>query len=276
MANLRIVYDNAANRSTITASSTAGNLAATNLLTDTKSEVWRSTDTSASLTMTWTNGEIVGMVALPFCSLTSQATIRVRGYTNTADVTPLFDTGTQLACAGSSFGQLQWGVEALGVNAYSYGGAAYAVIWFGHQTVRKLLIDLVDTTNTLGYLEAARIVTGAYWSPVNNCEYGAEVSVVDTSKNERSDAGDLRTDRGTLHKTLSLDVTMMPNTDRNTLWNILRGSGIYRPIYLSLTPENSDSTEEQAYQVYGKWARQASIRYQFLNQFSAQLEIEEV
>ena len=68
---MRIVADNAADRSTLIASSTAGLLAASNLLTDIKSEVWRSTGTSATLTMSWPVAELVGMVALPFCSLLS-------------------------------------------------------------------------------------------------------------------------------------------------------------------------------------------------------------
>lgn len=53
MANLRIIYDNAADRATLTASTTAGALAATNLQRDEKAAIWRSTDTTATLTATW-------------------------------------------------------------------------------------------------------------------------------------------------------------------------------------------------------------------------------
>jgi hypothetical protein len=275
MANLRIVYDNAALRSTLTASTTAGSLAASNLMSDIKSEVWRSTSTSATLTLTWTSAEYVSCVALPFCNLTTAATIRVRGYTNTGDATPAIDTGAQSA-SPTTLGQINWGQQFLGVNSYAYGGGTYAVIWFASTAVKKLVIDLVDTSNTQGYVEAAKLITGAYWTPANNADYGVELTVADSSTHERSDAGDLRTDRGTLHKVLNLDLTMLTSVDRNALWSIYRGNGLSRPIFLSLTPLSDDVVEEQIYQVYGKLSKQGSIRYQFINQFSSTIEIEEI
>ena len=107
MANLRIVYDNAANRATVAASTTAGTLTASNLLTDIKSQVWRSIGTSATLTLEWDDAEMVGMVSLPFASLTSEATIQVLGYLYTTDSNPLFDTGEQFACP-SAFGTFDY------------------------------------------------------------------------------------------------------------------------------------------------------------------------
>jgi hypothetical protein len=274
-ANLRIIYDNATARGTLSASTTAGSLAASNLLTDIKSEVWRSTATTATLTLTWTNSEFVSCVALPFCNLSSAATLRVRGYTNVADATPAIDTGAQYACP-ATFGQVNWGQQFLGANSYAYGGGTYGVIWFASTSVKKLVIDIADTTNVQGYIEASKLITGTYWTPTNNVEYGAELTVADTSTHERSDAGDLRTDRGTLHKVLSLDLTMLTSVDRNGLWNIMRGNGMSRPVFLSMTPLSDDPTEEQIYQVYGKLSKQGSVRYQFINQFTTSLEIEEV
>lgn len=275
MSNLRIVYDNVADNATLAASSTAGSLIVDNLKTDIKSEIWRSTGTSATITLTWSPGEIIGMLAMPFCSLTAAATFRVRAYITAADALPAVDTGVQMACPGTPFGEWEWGMVPLGVNAYSYGGGTYGVIWFPASAYEKIVLDIDDSSNPLGYIEASRIVAGAYWSPVNNTEYGAEITLVDTSKQERSDAGDLKTDRGTLHKVLSFDLSLMPSTDRNALWNILRGNGMYSPIYVSLTPESTDSTEEQIFQVYGKLSKQSPIRYQFINQFNTSVEIEE-
>lgn len=89
MSNLRIVYDNAADRAAITASSTAGALAAANLLTDTKSDVWRATGPSARLTLAWAVAEAIQALVLPFCNLSPTATWRVRA-TNEAPTTNLF------------------------------------------------------------------------------------------------------------------------------------------------------------------------------------------
>jgi hypothetical protein len=277
VANLRVVYDNAAERlSSIVASSTAGSLGVNNLLTNTKAEVWRSTSTTASLTIEWATGELISVVALPFCSLSSAATMRVRGYTIKTDVVAALDTGIKMACPASQFGELDWGNLPLGVNSYAFGGAAYGVIWFPVGAYEKIVVDIADTLNPLGYIEVSKIVTGAYWSPVINTEYGVQVGVQDNSRHERSDAGDLRSDRGVMFKTLSFDLSLMPAGDRNIMWNIIRGKGMSRPVFVSITPEATDSMEEQIFQIYGKLSKQGAIKYQFMNQYSTTIEIEEV
>lgn len=276
MANLRIVYDNAANRASVTASSTAGSLVASNLLTDIKSEVWRSTTTSATITLTWTEGEFLSMVALPFCNLTSAATVRVRAYATASDTIPILDTGEVFAASAPEFESFEWGNALLGANAYAYGGGTYGVVWFEEVVAKKLVIDIADTLNPSGYIEAARLVTGEYWSPVNNADYGLSVNAVDNSRHERSDAGDLRVERGVMFKSLSLELQYMPASDRNAMWNILRGNGMYKPVFLSVCPQSEDEFEEQIFQIYGRLSRSGSMRYQFVNQFSTQLEIEEI
>lgn len=274
MANLRVVYDNAVDRATIVASATAGSLAASNLKTDYKSEIWRSTGQTATLTFTWATGELLGMFALAFCNLTSAATFRIRGYAEATDSVPVFDLSSQ-AASGVSLSDLAWGTEPLGVNAYAYGGGSYGSAWFPQGAYKKLVVDVSDNS-LAGFLEASRAISGPYWSPVYNTEYGCSVGIIDNSKQERTDAGDLRTDRGTVHKTLSFDLNYMPKADRDALFNIIRGNGLFRPIYVSLMPEDSDSLGEQVFQVYGKMAKQASIKYQFLNQYSASLDVEEI
>jgi hypothetical protein len=276
MANsLRVVYDNAADRATITASTTAGSLVPANMQTDYKSEVWRATGVTATLTITWTTGELVGMVAFPFSNLTATASLRVRGYGNATDTTPLIDV-TGMAAAGADFTSFYWGVDPLGANAYSYGGGAYGSLWFPINTYQKIVIDITDSPQS-GYIECSRLVCGRYWTPTYTAEAGATISIIDNSKQERTDAGDLRVDRGTVHKVLNFDLNFLTQLDRNSLWNILRGNGLFKSVYVSLIPESTDDTiGEQIFQVYGKLSKSASIKYQLLNQFSTQLEIEEI
>lgn len=277
MANLRVVYDNAADRATLAASSTAGSLAVNNMLSDIKSEIWRSTGSTATITVTWPVGELIGVVALPFCSLSSGATMRVRAYTYTADTLPILDTGIQIAAAAPPFDVWGWGSEPLGVNAYAYGGGTYGVVWFGTiVAVQKLVIDIDDDSNPLGYLECSRIVAGTYWEPVAGADSGVEIGVGDLSKHERSDAGDLRTDRGAIFKTMTMDLSVLPAQDRNAMWRILRGNGMSRPVFISLVPKAEDAFEEQAFQIYGKLSRQSSLKYIHANHYSSQLEIEEI
>lgn len=277
MANLRIIYDNAINKASVTASTTAGGLVASNLLTDTKSQVWRSTDTAPTLTFTWASSQIVGGVALAFTNLTSSATIRARGYTETTDATPAFDTGAVVAVPSAIDG-FNWGMSPLGANAYAYGGGSTATLWMAATAIKKLVLDLDDPSNPAGFVEASRAIAGAYFSPTYNVEYGnVKVGAEDTSKHDRSSAGDLLTDRGVMYKTLDIDLQLMPHADRNVVWQILRGNGMSYPVFISVLPESVDDTAgEQIYTIYGKLSRMSALTYAAYNQHAIPLQIEEI
>ena len=64
MANIRFIHDNAADRATLAASTTAGSLAATNLQRNEKAAIWRSTGTTATIAATWAIAEPVDSVVL--------------------------------------------------------------------------------------------------------------------------------------------------------------------------------------------------------------------
>ncbi|WP_298929260.1 hypothetical protein [uncultured Ramlibacter sp.] len=275
MPKLRLLYDNAADRCTVTASTTSGTLAADNLLTDIKSEVWRSTGTTAALTLEFDDAELCSMLALPFCNLTSTATFRLRGYTNVDDVDPIVDTGEVLASAYQPFGLWEWGA-ALGVNAFSYSGGVYGRVYFTASVIRKLVLDIVDTDNPSGYIEAARVVTGSYWSPQFNASYGVELGLNDQSKHERSDASDLRTTRGGTWRSLTFQLDRLEPADRQRMYEILRGNGLSRPFFISLFPEDGDPSVEQSYQLYGKLARAGVLGLPTFAVYNTALSIEEI
>lgn len=276
MQNLRIVYDNVAKQAaTLAASSTAGSLVASNLLTDFKNEVWRATSTTATLTLTWVLSQTISCVALPFSNLQSTSKIKVDCYTETTDVEPAFTTGEVFGCP-STIDDIQFGQLPLGVNATSFGGGACAVVWFAPKFAKKIVVTIIDTTNPLGFVEAGNLVVGNYWSPEINCPYGVQVTPVDATKKERTDAGSNFSSRGPMHKTLSLDLQYMDRFDRNTLWSIMRKNGTHSPLLLSVCPESEDTFGEQIYQVYGTLSKLNALSYSFYNQFDTKIEIEEI
>ncbi|RAR51691.1 hypothetical protein C7401_13651 [Paraburkholderia unamae] len=275
MPNLRVVYDNAADRATLGASSTAGALPVTNLRTQLKSQVWRATGTSATITATWPTPELVACVVLPFCNLTSTATMRVRGYALAGDTVPAFDTGARPACPYAPLGLFGWGTQSLGCNAFAFGGGTYAVAWFAHAAVEQLVIDLADPDNAAGYIEASRLVAGAYWSPTNNVDWSPKLAVEDSTTNTRNDAGDLITDRGTKYRTLAVSLSWMPPVDRDQFMSILRGSGFARPVFVSLFPESADPLQEQQYQIWGKLSDLGSLVHDFVANYTGSISIQE-
>ncbi len=277
MSKLRIINNNAADRATITASTTAGALVPANMKTDLKAQVWRSTSTSATITATWTTAEVVSGIVLPFCNLTTTATIRVRGYALVGDASPVYDTGANLACPDAPPGLWNWGSSPMGANAFAYAGGAYARAWPGSPTpVQKIVIDLVDVNNAAGYVEASRLVCGAYWEAATNPDYGISVTPVDTSKHFRNDAGDLMTDPGTLHSKMTFTLAKMAPADRTALWNILRGNGMARPLLISAFPFDGDTQLERMHQIYGKLTATPAMAMPFFRIATATVDIEEI
>lgn len=276
MPNMRIVYTNKADYATLTASATAGSLVASNLQTDLKSEIWRSTATSATLTLTWTAAETVSCVALPFCNLTSTATIQVQGFTEVADVTPVIDSGAVLACP-SAYGYSADLKVTTGVNSFAYGGATCADVWITPTVVKKIVITITDTNNTAGYIEAGRLVVGKYWSPDYNVENeGVKVTFQEDSKHERSDAGELRTDRGPIYRRLAFDLNVMSSSDRNYIWRIVVGNGMSKAVYISLIPDSTDVFDESVHSMYGRLSSSTTIQYKLLGRHATSLQFDEL
>ncbi|MCC7703985.1 hypothetical protein IGS59_17250 [Janthinobacterium sp. GW460P] len=276
MNNLRIIHDNAGDRAVLTASSQAGALGPANLQHEGKYDVLRSLGQALTITATWPTPEIIGGVVLPFCNLTPTATIRVRGYVEPGDAVPDFDIGTVPACEYARLGMWNWGALPLGVNAFSYGGGTYGRSWFQMRSVKKLVIDLVDPDNPAGYIEVARLVAGAWWSPEQNASYGAGVTPGDTSSQYRNGAGEQKVERGALYRKLSISLDHMTPLDRAELWRIVRGNGLSHPLFVSLFPDSDDVELEQTHQVYGRLVNLAAITTPSFQAYTTTIEVEEL
>ncbi len=273
--NLRIIYDNVMDSATLSASSTAGALPVTNLQRDQKGYVWRSTSTTATITATWTTSQTLSGIVLPFCNLTSSATIRVRLFTNTTDTSPVRDTGI-VSTAAYAPGDIWGGSPQTGVNAYSFGGGTYARCWFASTVARKVEITLSNPGNPSGYLEASRLVGGLHWAPQYNTSFGLSVGYGDTSTQVRTEAGNLITVINPIHRTLNFDLQYLTDADRVRMLSILRGNGLRKPLFVSVFPEDADVTKEQSYQIYGKMPSLNSISHPLYTIYSTSISLEEI
>lgn len=296
--NLRVIYDNIVDASgvTVTASnsSSSGNTPVSNLLVESKAKVWR-TDTTgkAILIVDFGTDKIVGGIALPFCNLSVNATIQVKGYPSSVTLThagtvasptvtvtggtSLFDTGVVNACPYQVLGMWNWGSTPLGVNIYSYGGGTYARVWLTNQTsCRKVTIEITDTTST-GYIEASRLVIGRYWSPKYNTSYGLSSSIKDLTSNARTEAGDLVSTRSVKYNTLSFDLKYLTPSDRSEFLAIVRGNGVSKPMFISLFPNNNEDWDKEfQHQIYGKLAQLSPLQHPIFEMYSTQIEVEEI
>lgn len=276
MPNMRIIYDNVADKAlslTSTQSAASASTVVANLLNDTKAAVFRVLGTVAEFTLTWSTDQVVSGVMLPFCNLTADATMRVRGYTSTD--TLLFDTGDLDACPGSPLALWNWS-NNIGANAFAYAGGTYGRLWFTPRTVRKIVVTVIDSTNTQGYVEMSRLVCGHYWSPTHNPSVGAPITAVDSSKHYRNESGDLLTEVGHKYRRQSMELSALNPSDRQALWDIMRGNGMSKPIFVSLYPDSLDPALEQAHQIYGKLTNLGALTTPQLQRYATTIEFEEM
>lgn len=273
---LRVISVNEAEDATLTASSTAGSLVVGNLLTLVKTDVWRSTSTTATITCVWGSPVIIGCTSFPFCNFSPTATMRVLGYTEPGDSVPIFDSGTVLASPPTPLGLWGWGADPLGVNAFTFGGGTYGTAWNTPTSVKKTVTQIIDTANTAGYVEAGCMLTGMYWEPLKNADYGATITPTDSSKHVRTASGNLKTDIGFRSRLLSISLSKMNEADRNSFWSVVRGNGKVRPVFVSLYPENDDTTLTQMNEIYCKISDMDVISTPSFNIYSGPLKIEEI
>ncbi|TSH94795.1 hypothetical protein FOZ76_11670 [Verticiella sediminum] len=229
---MRMLYDNAADRATITLPSTAPGLGAAYLQTDVRSEVCRVQSGSATITAAWAAAETIDTVVLPAVPLSAAATVRARLY-DTANVV-LADTGVLQAHPG--------GRTARPVDVALYLPASVSA--------RRLVINLVDAGRT--WLDLPRLIAGVahhlHYAP----GYGAGPVIEDTGSHQRSAAGDLRTELGTLSRTLPFDLEWVHEDDHGLVLDILE-CGIGRSMWIDLVDEPGFSPSERAaMRIYGR------------------------
>jgi len=349
--NLKVIYDNVIDygTTTVSADSVAGTYVAANLKKDAKSQTWRSSSKTATLTVSFGSGTFSGYITgttlvvisaptialapnqvitgagiaagtyitsfgtgtggtgnytisinqsvgssgspitvtvaaakvlsgvlLAFTNLTATATITTTATGITAGVNPSA-LGAVLA---RPWTDTAWDSTFLPANSnsYSYGGGNYARTWFsGDVTCTGLTIVITDTANINSYLEASRLIVGKSWSPKYNTEFGIEVGVKDLSSQSRTESGDLITTRGIRYKTLNFNLNWLTYTDRTTFVNLLKTSGLSRPLAVSLFPNNSDDWDaEGLYQIFGKLTDTAAVTHPMFSVYTSSVSIEEI
>lgn len=304
--NLRVVYNNLADLSTttITASSTDTGSAIANMQKDAKGAVWRSAKNTAAavsamayLLVDLGAATTVDSVILPYTNLSSQAaSISVTGYsvaptlggtiaspTATGGTTTGTATTGMLCCPWNNLNLSSWNTNPATANIYAYGGGTCARAWLTTPiTARYLLIQITDIfpSKTNSYIEVGRLIVGQYWSPKYNTGYGMTTTMHDLSTHERTESGDLVTQRGPRFNALSFETKWLEQTDRKELTKIMLGNGLPKPLFVSLFPNNGTTSAqaemERAHQIYGKLTVLPGISYSMLDIYSTQFEIEEV
>jgi len=274
MNNMRVVYDNALERAQLSASSEASpQMAAAKLRIDDKDTLWRAAGKTAALTLTWPAAEVLSCCALAFCNFSPTATIRVRGYSDAAGTAQVLDTGVQPACPAPAVRLRGW-AAAQAASAYAYGGGALARIWFPEVAVQRIVVDVADPGSLQGYLEAACLIVGRYFSARYNAS-DASMTSVDTTELYRKASGAQGADPGFTYRRLSIDLSRVSPADRGSVVSLLRNSRGC-PVLISVFPGSQDFELERDNMIYGRRTKDSDISTQYGLNYSTTLEIEEI
>lgn len=271
MANLRILYkniaDNASSISALTAAS--ADMDYDKLLTEIKTEVFRSTNTSPTITYNWGTDQSINCVVLPCTNLSESATIRIKLYDSLNNL--LYDSTAVDAVLST---HIYSGPLTYNVNLFSFGFYSKTAHWIPtlYSTVRKMEIILSDPSNPAGYIDCSRVLAGEYWEPTYNVDKGLQLSTLDESITSRTNAGNLVSNRGFIYDKVSFNYSLVPSTDKSTLSEIIKSVGTSKNFFVSIFPENSDGDEEHDFMLYGKRSNSA-LTYKAFTFYDHSMEI---
>ena len=246
--NLRIVHENHAIKSTISASSEVANYFASNMQKRGKTKTWQSSTVQSTVTAAFTEPKIVSCVSFPFCNFFNQATLTISLYPDLVTNTPSLVIPETLCC---EYSPSQASYNSGQPISFSNAGGTYATVYFSEGTYQKVEILVKDISNQNGKLESAYLVIGQYWSPKINAEYGAKIEYLDTSKHARNGAGDVMTDQGFINKQITFDLGWMEKEDRQKIIELGFSNGINPLIHCSVFPESEYKHQQQTFQIYG-------------------------
>jgi hypothetical protein len=276
LSNLRIIYRNLADAATLGASpALVAALPVANLQTPGRMPARTTSTADQTITGDWGSSQQVNAVVLWRHNLSEFAEWRVELFAGANQTgTKVYDSG---GVGGETIplGDLRWGVDPLGTTIQRDWTRAYqSVLYFGTVVARSFRITLVDPDNADGYLQAARLFIGAYWSPDRNHDYGASLVWQDDSTQYRTAGGSLRSDVKALSRVINFSLSYMRAADRAAFTDILREVGKVSEVFLSLYP-GAGGAQERDYQVLGKMTSGHSSVHRIVNLWSDQITVSE-
>jgi hypothetical protein len=271
---MRIIYDNAIDRaSSVSADSEETTLPASNMTVEGKTRVFRSANATATkVTVDWDSDQRINAVAIPWCNLAAGNDVRVYLYDAAWNV--IYD-GAATKTEGIFVPPAGRNVPA-GVNGFAFGNYSTYVKWLPQVYANARHMNLYFATTQA--LEVGRLIAGEYWEPAVKPSVGASVGYTDMTAAERAESGDARMRRGARFRTLRFELAMMAAADRKTLWDIVRGNGIPKPIWIAMLPgaEAKDADEENMLQLWAKLVAPPGIGYAFYDAYNSTIELEEM
>jgi hypothetical protein len=246
--NVRIVFPNDADGATLSCSpDEVVTLPVTNLQVQTRGDVWRSNSVISAqhILGDFSGYKSISMIALVRHNMTEAGTYRLRLYSEAEQTgTLLYDSGTTtLGGTLLGWGVFRWGIDPWGSATLVDWPVPYFAAWFDAVTALSFDLELSDTSNPDGFLQAARLVLGGYIEPAVNVSWGLGISWQEQSKQIRTEGGTLRTDERQEYRRINMDLRKLSDAERGTLLDRFRRIGLRNDLFLSCFPNDATSLE---------------------------------
>ena len=263
MPNVRIIYPNAADDAVLSASpALVATLPPANLQDVSRARVARSAGLANPqfIRGNFNAVKVISSLALVRHNLTSAGTIRLKLFdAANQGGNLLYDSGVVALGSAKAWGEFVWGVDPWGGDSFAGWPVAFTALWFDAVTTAlSFELELTDLANPAGYYEAARLFIGAYWSPAQNMSYGHAMQWDETSTQERTGGGTLRTDGEEPYRRWEFDLQWLTQGERAALMNIVRRAGLRQDIFISLFPAEGGE-KERDYAGAGKFVAMPGV-----------------
>ena len=274
---MRILYQNHVDAATLGASpAMSTTLPETNLQDPTRARVARTTSTADQvITGDFTESIVVSAMILWRHNLSGGATVRLQLYSAVSQGgTEVYDSTALDAYEVVSLGDLDFGVTPLADSVYDEWDQYHTEIYFSPATARSFRLTLSDTLNGDGYLEASRLMIGAYFEPSCGPSYGASLAWREDTTQQRTAGGTLRSDSKDPYRALALDLAMIDENDRPHILEARRYCGLRRDLWVTLFP-GEGGKKERDHAFIGKFTQTDGLVTPFYAHYSNRMQIEE-
>jgi hypothetical protein len=283
MANMLIAYRNHADDGVLSGGSWTTGLPLSNLASRQPSQMARSVDLAPASTIIDLDIAKAGTVAflgLLRHNLTQKGKWRIMLSDDPGFATPVHDTGfIDIWPAITPFGVGDWGEFLWGgkldpLLAGTYGIDGFHVL-AGSIRCRYVRIELSDSDNTAGYLEAGRLIVAPAWQPTVNLPYGWSIEQVDRSRSVRSRGGQTYVDQHPKFRRLSFTLEHLGADEMfGNAYELERLKGKSGDILVIVDPDDTQHRHRHA--VYGLLAETTPIANPTNRRFAKEFIIEEL
>lgn len=243
--------------------------------------VWRTTATSAQIDVDIGSLKILDLMALIAHNFSTGAQIRWRVSEVSDFSTTVYDSGTvDVWKAVEDFGSAPWGVFRWGGTPSPTQTALYTKNTFAFIPSavfgRYVRIDVTDTGNSDGYLQAGRLIVGPAYQPTINYANGVEFEFIDNSRVTKSRGGQTFVDEVEKFRRIRFDLINLPEGEifGNIFNNLDRIKGVSKDVLVIPQPDDPQTWLTQ--NIYGRIAQISPITNTALQYYARRIEIEEM